>query len=70
MTRALAEKIAAGPPLALALDKHMLNRAATGDLASALDVEAYSQGLAIASDDHQTGVAAFFDKKPPRFTGR
>jgi len=70
VTRALAEKIAAGPPQALALDKHMLNRAAASDLAAALDVEAYSQGLAIASEDHQTGVAAFFDKKPPRFTGR
>ncbi len=69
-TRALAEKIAAGPPLALSLDKHMLNRAAASDLAAALDVEAYSQGLAIASEDHQTGVAAFFDKKPVRFTGR
>jgi len=48
----------------------MLNRAAASDLAAALDVEAYSQGLAIASEDHQAGVAAFFDKKPPRFTGR
>ena len=69
-TRALAEKIAAGPPLALRLDKRMLNRAATGDLAAALELEALSQGLAIASEDHQEGVAAFFEKRPPRFTGR
>jgi 2-(1,2-epoxy-1,2-dihydrophenyl)acetyl-CoA isomerase len=68
-TRALAEKIAAGPPLALRLDKRMLNRAATSDLAAALEVEAFSQGLAIASEDHQEGVAAFFDKRPPRFKG-
>jgi 2-(1,2-epoxy-1,2-dihydrophenyl)acetyl-CoA isomerase len=70
VTRALAATIAAGPPLALRLDKHMLNRAASADLAAALDVEAYSQGLAIASEDHRAGVAAFFDKKPPRFAGR
>ena len=69
-TRALAEKIAAGPPLALRLDKQMLNRAASTDLAAALESEAFSQGLAIASADHQEGVAAFFDKRPPKFTGR
>src|SRR2546429_741684 len=42
-TRALAEKIAAGPPAVLALAKHMVNRAATSDLAGALDLEAFSQ---------------------------
>ena len=68
-TRELAERIAAGPPGVQRLAKHMVNRAATSDLASALDLEAYSQGLAIASDDHQEGLAAFFDKRPPKFTG-
>jgi 2-(1,2-epoxy-1,2-dihydrophenyl)acetyl-CoA isomerase len=70
VTRALAEKVAAGPPGVLRLAKHMVNRAATSDLAAALDLEAYSQGLAIASDDHQEGLAAFFDKRPPAFTGK
>jgi len=69
VTRALAEKIAGGPPAVVRLAKHMVNRAATSDLAAALDLEAYSQGLAIASDDHQEGLAAFFDKRPPKFTG-
>lgn len=69
-TRALAEKIAAGPPLALRLDKQMLNRAASTDLASALELEAFSQWLAIASEDHKEGVGAFFDKRPPKFSGR
>jgi enoyl-CoA hydratase/carnithine racemase len=68
-TRELAEKIATGPPLALRLDKQALNRAASSDLAAALEVEALSQGLAVASDDHQEGVAAFFDKRPPKFSG-
>jgi 2-(1,2-epoxy-1,2-dihydrophenyl)acetyl-CoA isomerase len=69
-TRALAEKIAAGPPAVLKMAKHMVNRAATSDLAAALDLEAFSQGLAIASEDHQEGLRAFFEKRPPRFTGR
>ncbi len=63
-TRELAEKIAAGPPLALRLDKQALNRAASTDLAGALEIEAFSQALAVASDDHQEGVAAFFDTGP------
>src|SRR5881296_4687754 len=46
-TRALAAKIAAGPPLALRLDKQMLNRAVATDLGGALEAEASSQGLAI-----------------------
>ena len=70
VTRALAEKIAAGPPGVLRLAKHMINRAATSDLAAALDLEAFSQGLAISSDDHQEGLAAFFEKRAPKFTGR
>lgn len=69
VTRALAEKIASGPPAVQRMAKHMLNRAATSDLAAALDLEAYSQGLAIAGDDHQEGLAAFFDKRAPKFTG-
>jgi 2-(1,2-epoxy-1,2-dihydrophenyl)acetyl-CoA isomerase len=69
-TRALADKIATGPPAAQRLAKHMVNRAATSDLAAALDLEAYSQGLSSSSDDHQEGLAAFFEKRPPKFTGR
>src|SRR3989449_2774097 len=42
-TRALAAKIAAGPPLALRLDKQMLNRAVATDLGGALEAEASSQ---------------------------
>ena len=68
-TRDLAEKIAAGPPLALRLDKQALNRAASSDLAAALEVEALSQGIAVASDDHREGIAAFFEKRPPKFSG-
>ena len=69
-TRGLAETIAAGPPAVLKMAKHMVNRAATSDLAAALDLEAFSQGIAIASEDHQEGLKAFVEKRPPKFTGR
>jgi len=70
VTRDLAERIAAGPPLALRMAKELVNRAAASDLDTALNLEAFAQGVAIASDDHQEGVSAFFEKRRPRFTGR
>ncbi len=69
-TRALAGRIAAGPPLALRMAKHMLNRAVAADLRSALDLEALSQAVAITSEDHEEGLRAFFEKRAPRFEGR
>ena len=69
-TRALARRIAGGPPRALALAKSLLNRSLDLDLDVALDWEALGQGMMIETDDHREGLAAFFDKRPPRFTGR
>lgn len=70
VTRALAERIAAGPPAALRMAKDLVNRAAASDLADALDREAAAQAIAITSEDHQEGLRAFFEKRPPRFEGR
>jgi 2-(1,2-epoxy-1,2-dihydrophenyl)acetyl-CoA isomerase len=68
--RALAGRIAAGPPAALSLAKALLNRSATVDLATSLGFEAYAQAQAITTDDHVEGVRAFLEKRPPRFTGQ
>jgi len=69
-TFALARRIAQGPPRALALTKALLERAWSLDLASALEWEALAQGWMIASEDHREGLAAFFEKRAPRFRGR
>jgi 2-(1,2-epoxy-1,2-dihydrophenyl)acetyl-CoA isomerase len=69
-TLALARRIAAGPPRALTLAKHLLNRSVEVDLPGALDLEAFAQSIAITSEDHQEGLRAFFEKRPPTFTGR
>ena len=45
----------------------MVNRAASSDLAAALDVEAFSQAIAITGDEHREGVAAFLEKRPAKF---
>ena len=67
--RAIAMRLAALAPRALALTKHALDRTWSRDLATALDDEAYLQGLAGATADHAEGIAAFVEKRPPRFTG-
>jgi 2-(1,2-epoxy-1,2-dihydrophenyl)acetyl-CoA isomerase len=66
---ALARRIAAGPPRVLAAAKALLDRAPGLDLESALHWEALTQGSMIASADHREGLRAFFEKRPPRFTG-
>ncbi len=67
--RAVAERLAALAPRALASTKHALDRAWSIDLERALEEEAYRQGVAGASADHAEGMAAFLEKRPPRFTG-
>jgi 2-(1,2-epoxy-1,2-dihydrophenyl)acetyl-CoA isomerase len=65
--RALADQLAAQAPAALAMTKAALDRAWTTDLEGMLDEEARLQGIAGAGADHAEGLAAFLEKRPPRF---
>ena len=67
--RATAASLAELAPRALALTKRALQRSWSGELDEALDDEAYRQGIAGATHDHAEGLAAFLEKRPPRFTG-
>ena len=68
--RALATRLAAAAPHALALTKQALRRSLEEGLEPALEHEAELQGQAGATKDHAEGLRAFVDKRPPRFRGK
>jgi 2-(1,2-epoxy-1,2-dihydrophenyl)acetyl-CoA isomerase len=68
--RALAARLAAGPTRALGLSKQLLNRSFESDLSASLALEGHFQSLAATSSDLAEGMAAFRDKRDPKFTGR
>ena len=67
---ALAERLVAGPPMAIAQSKRMLNDAFEVGLERALEDEARSQAINLAMDDAVEAGKAFFEKRPPVFRGR
>lgn len=67
--RALAARLAAGAPRALALTKRALARSFDATLEDQLEYEAALQGVAGATADHAEGLAAFVEKRPPAFRG-
>jgi 2-(1,2-epoxy-1,2-dihydrophenyl)acetyl-CoA isomerase len=66
---ALAGKLAQGPTLALGLMKRAIAGTPQATLAEQLELEATLQTEAAATADAAEGIAAFVDKRPPRFTG-
>ena len=69
-TRELALRLADGPTHGIGLTKRLLNSAEDASLDDALEGEAALQELAGRSRDHAEGVAAFGEKREPRFSGR
>ena len=66
----LAGELAARGPLALEYAKEAVQRGAELPLQHALRLEADFNHLLQASADRAEGLAAFFEKRPPRFEGR
>ncbi len=65
-----ATKLAAGPPIALAMTKRLLNNSFNVTLEEALDDEGLSQTVNFSTRDTAEAVRAFMEKRAPSFEGR
>jgi enoyl-CoA hydratase len=69
-SRKLAETIAERPKLAIQYSKAAILRYADGSLSEGLDHESYLHALSCGTEDKKEGVAAFLEKRDPKFSGR
>ena len=66
---ALAAKLAAGPPIAMALMKRAINDSFSRSFDEVLEQESLHQSVVFSTRDLQEAVSAFFEKRNPSFTG-
>jgi enoyl-CoA hydratase len=66
----IASIIASKSPLAVRLAKEAVLRAFDAPLTAALAADRQAFALLAASEDRNEGIAAFLEKRPPRFSGR
>ena len=67
---AWAKRLAAGPPIALAMTKRMLDNSMQVTLEQALDDEGVAQTVNFGTADTVEAMNAFVEKREPRFEGR
>ena len=66
----IAARLAAGPPIALAMSKRLLNNSFDVTLEQALDDEGLAQTVTFTTEDVAEAMSAFIDKRDPVFRGR
>jgi 2-(1,2-epoxy-1,2-dihydrophenyl)acetyl-CoA isomerase len=67
---ALAQSLARAPTRTIGLIKRALDQGATNGLDALLDLERDLQREAGRGEDYKEGIAAFLEKRPPRFAGK
>jgi 2-(1,2-epoxy-1,2-dihydrophenyl)acetyl-CoA isomerase len=65
-----ADRLVGGPPLALSMSKHLLNRSLEMSMEQAVEAEAQAQCVNLSSRDTAESIAAFIEKRTPRYEGR
>ena len=65
----MAARLAASAPLSISLIKKYLNNTAL-TLDEVLTIEETTQALLMGTDDCKEGIAAFYEKRNPVFTGK
>jgi enoyl-CoA hydratase/carnithine racemase len=65
----LAERLAAGPPITMALMKKALNDSFSSTFDEVLELESHNQSLLFSTADLQEAIRAFLEKREPRFRG-
>lgn len=66
-TISMAERIAAGPPIAIRLSKLMLYKGLEFDLETAMKMAAAGETITLTSQDHVEGVTAFRQKRAAEY---
>jgi len=69
-TRAFARRIADGPQVAVRMTKRLVYQSLRLDLRTHLDLVSSHMAVVRETEDHQEGVQAFKEKRPPTFRGR
>ena len=66
----LAERLAAGPPLAIQYTKGAVNKLVKDALSSSFDFAMAHELITFMSEDHKEALAAIREKRQPHFRGR
>jgi 2-(1,2-epoxy-1,2-dihydrophenyl)acetyl-CoA isomerase len=65
-----ADRLAAGPPLALSMTKRLLTNAFSLSMDEALEAEGLAQSVNAGTEDTPEAIRAFLEKREPKFKGR
>ena len=67
---AFAERLASAPTAGIGSIKQLLEASATNDFEGQLELERKAQIQSGLTQDFKEGVAAFIEKRPPKFIGK
>ncbi len=68
--RGLAEKIAKSPPIVTRYVKQLVYKGLDSDLPTALEMTAAMTAMTMFTKDHEEGVAAWMEKREPKYEGK